>query len=96
MSASFKQFYGMQILLDRKLEYMYNPSFLNQTDLFLDTFLMVLFAISGVFSGFNNIAGNTYFALLPVQEGTAALCFIIDCHYATLLAAPTHFIFQTR
>lgn len=39
----------------------------------LDTFLMVLFAISGVFSGFNNIAGNIYFALLPVQEGTAAL-----------------------
>lgn len=34
---------------------------------------MVLFAISGVFSGFNNITGHIYFALLPVQEGTAAL-----------------------
>lgn len=33
---------------------------------------MVLFAISGVFSGLNNIAGNFYFALLPVQEDTAA------------------------
>lgn len=34
---------------------------------------MVLFAISGVFSGFNNIAGNICFALLPVLEDTAAL-----------------------
>lgn len=34
---------------------------------------MVRCAISCVFSGLNNIAGNIYFALLPVQEGTAAL-----------------------
>ena len=32
----------------------------------LGTLLKVLFAISGVFSQFGHVAGNIYFALLPV------------------------------
>lgn len=64
--------------------------------LFLDTLLKVLFAISGVFTWFGHVAGNIYFALLPIEEDTAALhVFILDSHCAAHLAAPAQSTLQT-
>lgn len=51
---------------------------------------MVLFAISGVFSRFNNIAGNIYFALLPVQEDTAALHVLYFTVYTCYTPGSSH------
>lgn len=72
MSVYFKQLRYTHFIW-QEVRIHIQPRFLKTDWLFLDTFLMVLFAISCVFSGLNNIAGNIYFALLPVQEGTAAL-----------------------
>lgn len=55
----------------------------------LGTPLKVPIAFWGVFSGFGHIAGNIYFALLPVEEDTAALhVLILHRHCAAHLAAP--------
>lgn len=55
----------------------------------LGTPLKVLIAFWGVFSRFGHIAGNIYFALLPVEEDTAALhVLILHRHCAAHLAAP--------
>lgn len=50
----------------------------------------------GVFCWFSHIAGNIDFALLPVEEDTAALhVFILDRHCATHRAAPAQSTLQT-
>lgn len=75
-------------------DYIYGPS-QKINWLSLGTLLKVLFATSGVFSWFSHVAGNIYFALLPVVEDAAALhVFFPDCHCATHLAAAAQSTFQ--